>query len=120
MSEPKTPEDALRAIQEAAKSGDIKFASDELAAQYDEEIQVIFTTLFTALKGRAPKRPIWVADGQTVGVVLDWTKETGYSPESHEALKTASAQLGIELTPKTVWEDAAAALRAKSPTTVKS
>lgn len=111
---PKTPEEALAEIRAAAEAGRIDFAPDVLTAQYNDEIQRIFIALYTEWNGKPPKRGIWTADGQTVGVLFEWDPETKeYSARSHATCKKVGEQLGIELTPRSVWEEAAATLRAK-------
>jgi hypothetical protein len=123
MSEkpPQTPEETLALIKEAAGNGRIDFAPDSLTAKYDYEIQTIFSLLYFEKRGEKPKRKIWTADGVTVGFVLDYNADTkDYTPESYEICKRVGEQLGISLTPRTVWEEAAAELRSKNPTTVKS
>lgn len=117
MSDKKqAPEEALEQIKKFASEGKIAFADDSLTAEYDAEIQEIFRAVWMALKGKEPKRPLWTADGQVVGNVLDWRTEewrfSGYTDASINACKRASAHFGIEITPDTVWEDAAAELRA--------
>lgn len=116
-----TPEQALASIKAAAVEGCIRLASDELTAQYNEEIQRIYATISQALHGKPPRRPIWTADGQDIGVVLTWDQDTkDYTPDSYQALKVASQTLGVTLTPRTIWEDAAASLRSLSPSIQKS
>lgn len=111
---PKTPEEALAAIKEAAEAGNIEFASDTLTSQLDTEIQEIFRELTFAYRGRYPTRAIWTADGVSLGVILDRDPTSReYTRESLEACRTAAEKLGIELSPRMTWEEAALQLRGK-------
>jgi hypothetical protein len=116
---PKTPEEALAAIRAAAAEGRIDFGSDTLTAEYDDEIQRIFVAVRGALLGREPPRGLWTADGEKIGNVLD-KRDGDYTPESYAACEKASRELGISITPRTVWEDAGAALRALDPKRMRS
>jgi len=114
MTGPKTPEEALAHIRAAARADDVTLAPDVLTRQYDAEIQEIFVALRLCL-GRPPRRPMWVADGQQVGCVLEWATEgddeSGYSTESIAACLEVGERLGIALTPHSIWEEAASRLR---------
>lgn len=112
-----TPAEALAAIKEAAARGDLHFASDSLTTQFDAEIQRIFRALYIEKNGREPKRGIWAANGTSIGLLFDWNDETkSYDERAYTICRAVGERLGIELTPKTLWEDAAAALRAKERT----
>jgi hypothetical protein len=119
MTKPKTEEEVLKTVKAAATEGTLRFSSDALTSKYNEEIQRIFYLLRVYLRGGPPKRQIWVADGVSVGVVLDWTQEGGYSEDSLRVCKKVSEELGIEVTPDTLWEDAGACLRAINPKVVQ-
>jgi hypothetical protein len=114
MTGPRTSAEALAHIQEAARADRVDFAPDVLTRQYDAEIQEIFVALRLCL-GKPPRRPMWVADGQQIGVVLEWATEgddeSGYSTESIAACLEVGERLGIALTPHSIWEEAASQLR---------
>ncbi len=114
----KSPERATAdTIRTAVVKGEFTMAPDVLTAQLDDEIQKIFIALYLIHKQKEPKRGIWTADGQPVGVVLDWDEKTSqYTEQSYRTLEKVSALLGIPLTPQTLWEDAALALRDKNRT----
>lgn len=118
MSESKSPERATAdTIRTAVMKGEFKMAPDVLTSQLDDEIQEVFIALYLTHKGKEPKRALWVADGQPLGVVLDWDPEAKkYTDKSLVSLKKVSDLLKIPLAPDTLWEDAALALRDKQRT----
>jgi len=114
---PSEAEAALERVKAAAAAGKIRFASDTLTAQVDAEIQEIFRELLITHNGREPKRPIWTADGATLGVMLDYDPATrDYTERSFETCRFVGKKLGIEITPRTKWEEAGLQLRAKRAT----
>lgn len=118
---PQTPEEAIKAIRAAAAEGRIEFSPDTLTAEYDDEIQRIFVAVRRVILGRDPPRGLWTADGEHIGNVLEKDPVTqDYSTKSYAACEKASRELGITITPQTIWEDAGAALRAMDPKRVKS
>ena len=118
---PKTPEEALAAIRAAAAEGNIKFAPDSITAQYNTEIQRIFSVVYEIFNGKAPTRPIWVADGTSIGGILERAPDnTDYTFKSYATCLGASQKLGITINPRTLWEDAGAALRALDSKAVRS
>lgn len=108
MSDPKTPEEALAAIKEAAEEGRVVFASDTVARTLDEYIQRIFREIRITSRGEPPKWPLWAADDCTVGFVLD---NFGKSERDQEVLAAVSAKLGIPLSASDTWVDAGFRLR---------
>jgi len=104
MPGPKTPEEALAHIKEAAAEGTLQFASDSLVAPLNAEIQEIFAGIYTILKGCPPKRECWVSDGAHVGGMYPPGDEAG-------AIAQVSKQLGIPLSGGDLWLDAALRLR---------
>jgi len=118
---PQTPEEAIKAIRAAVTEGRIKFGRDTITAEYDDEIQRIFVAVRRVILGREPPRGLWTADGEHIGNVLEKDPVThDYSPKSYAACEQASKELGITITPRTVWEDAGAALRSLDSTQVRS
>jgi len=114
---PDEADEALARIKAAAEAGNIEFASDTLTSQLDAEIQEIFRELYVSHNGREPKRPIWTADGTTLGVMLDYDAATReYTEKSFATCRFVGKKLGIELTPRTKWEEAGLQLRAKRAT----
>jgi hypothetical protein len=113
----KTPEDALTQIQAAAQSGDLVMAGDQIASQYDDEIQRIYATL-RAVEGKPPpKRPIWVSGDADVGLVLPRTEEGKLGDEDRRIVAEAGRRLGIALNAADLWIDAAARLRSHETST---
>lgn len=110
MSGPKTPEEALAFLHEAAAEDRVGFASDAVAATLDDEIQRIFAVIRTIVRGGAPpKRGIWAADDAQIDFVLP---DFGKSDQDVETLARASSLLGIPLAPSDTWVEAALRLRA--------
>jgi hypothetical protein len=108
-----TPEKALALIQEAALTGSIKMADNTQSAALDEEIQAIFVTVRVALTGKMPKRDMFAADRSTISDVLPLSDSGGTAAEGIIAVAKTSKELGIELSHKDTWIDAALKLRAK-------
>lgn len=53
-----------------------------------------------------------VSDDANIGLTLDWDADKReYTERSQEACKRAGDELGLKLTPKTTWVEAAMALR---------
>lgn len=117
---PMTPEEALAKIKAIAAEGKITYGSDSLTAEYDDEIQRIFVAVRRALLGKEPPRGFWTQDGERIRNVLDKVAPGVCSPASIAACETASRELGITITPDTIWEEAGAALRSLDPTRVRS
>jgi hypothetical protein len=113
MTETKTPEEALTDIKEAASEGHIAFADDTLAASLNAEVQRIFVSIHTILKGCPPKRCLWASDGTTIGFTLPWDGEGQVTPEAHAAVAKAADQLGIDMKANDLFIDAALRLRSK-------
>jgi len=114
--EPKTSDEALAQIKEAAAAGRMRFADDTVNATLDDEIQQIFVAIRMAVAGQPPKRPLWTADGTSLSAVLPLDDDGHVTPEGHEAVARASVDLGIPLSSKDLWRDAALRLREKSST----
>ena len=111
-SGPTTPEEALAWAREAVAEGTIEFGSDTLTAQFDAEIQEIYAAVRMAETGKPPRRPIWTADGQTIGFVVALDDAGRPTAAARDAVRSAGRQLGIELSVDDVWEEAAMRLRA--------
>lgn len=90
----------------------IRIADDSVTERYDEEIQTIYRALHRHMRGREPKRLLWVANGQPLSNVLE-TIEGRVTIEGICALAGASLELGIELHQSDTWEGVAKRLRAR-------
>lgn len=120
MSSPKTPEEALALIKEAAENGNVAFAPSQQAEALDPEIQEIFAAIRVAQTGRTPKRGIMASDESSLSDVLDFDVADGVftlRPEEVRALSEASQKLGIELHRGDLFVDAALRLRELRSTT---
>jgi hypothetical protein len=80
---------------------EIEFASDNLAAQYNKEIQEIFASLRLADGHELRARGIWASDESYISDI----------GPSEEALEKVSKELGITLTKHMRFVDAAMELR---------
>lgn len=117
----KTPEEILAEIKKAVAEGKYELAPDSIAVEYDPEIQRIFRALFVESRGREPKRPIWCSDLSDIGVLFDWDPETKDYPAATYAVCTkVGTALGIEVSPKDLFVDAAIRLRSKESKSPKS
>lgn len=110
---PRTPEEALARIRQAAASGCVSFEDDSVAARYDEEIQTIFEAIRAAKGLPRSKRGLWTADRQQIGWILKADESGEVLPDERECVRRAGEALGIELSADDVWEDAAIRLRHK-------
>lgn len=121
MSEEKPPErPTADTIRTAAMKGEIVFDADHIANKLDEEIQEIYLVLRKLQKKPYPKRPIWVADSADLSTGFDHEGGTRESEGNLAILAELEKELGIPLTLRTKWVDAALALRSKKGKVVLS
>ena len=109
----KKPEEVLAEIKQAAKDGKVEFASDVLAAALNEEIQKIFSTIKMIETGNPPKRPLWTADGIQIGIIMELDENGRPTQKARQIIEQVSLILGISLSTKDTWEEAALRLRDK-------
>lgn len=102
---PKTPEEMLDFIREAARN-EIVFASDTVASAYDDEIQRIYRMLREVEGKPPPKRDLWVSDDIRIDIVLFVEGD-----EARRVAIEAGRRLGVPLEATDLWVDAAARLR---------
>ncbi len=103
------PKEALQIIRDAAEADNIEFASDTLTTQLDAEMQEIYSELYYQMRGKLPKRALWVADGYGIEVILDGK----WDEKSLKAIDYVNKKFNLDLIPQTKWEDAALKLRAQ-------
>ena len=119
-----TDKKALEIIKKTAAEGKFEFAPDTICASLDAEIQQIYSAIRIAEKGKPPKRPIWISDGNRVSICMEGEVVEGrFHVYEHglKAIATASQQLGIALSADDIWEEAAMRLRDKQkPNEIKS
>lgn len=117
---PTDPQAALAAIQAAAAEGRIEFAPDSLAAALDPEIQTIYETIRMAETGKPPRRPIWASDDADIAFCLPWNDDGSVTPAGMKALAIAASAIGIPLSPRDTWVEAALRLKAsRNPPSAK-
>lgn len=108
MTGPKTPEEALAHVQEAAAKGELEFAGDQLASQVNEQIQRIYREIRIVERGAPPKRGIWVGDNVAIDIVLD---DFGKSEKEQLILAEVSRRLGIPIASSDTWVEVGLRLR---------
>ncbi len=100
-----TPDEALLLIKKLADEGRVRYASDKLCSQLDDEIQEIYAAVRLDERGKPPARDLWTSDGQTIRGVLD------RGTDEEALFKKVSDRLGIVVKPTDLWEEAALRLR---------
>jgi len=112
---PTTAEEATDHAREAAVEDHIAFADDTIAAQLDEQVQVICRELREIMGMRPAKRPAWIADCMTVGGLVSFLQDDPMDTEqTARHIEALSKRLSIPLDRTMRIVDAALLLRGKT------
>lgn len=103
---PKTPEEVMAAVKQAVDEGRVAMAEATQAELLDDEIQEIFIAVRIEDGGKIPKRPLGASDQSVIWDVILGDRTP------NEVAEAAGKRLGIELSSKDLFVDAALRLRA--------